>query len=224
MRQRKGRSVMELNGVTSRIDNSPDIVDANFDNSKMEQSDFLKVLLADIQWQNPLEAKDVSDFINNSVKLREMEVLNNFETAIDALQSANSSGALLQASSLIDKKISYEGNLTHIEGGKGVAEFKLDSNADLVKVTVLDGNGAIVESRTFTDLQGQMTYPFEINDQSLDDGYYALHIEATKQGDPVGSATYSRAVVEGIVKREGSLMAYFGNKEIDIDNITQIGG
>ncbi len=215
---------MELNGVTSSIDSSPVIADANFDNSKMEQSDFLKVLLADMQWQNPLEAKDVSDFINNSIKLREMEVLNNFETAINVLQSANSSDALLQASGLIGQKISYEGSQTHIEAGKGTAEFKLDSNADLVKVTLLSDNGTIVQSQTFTDLQGRMTHPFEINDQSLEDGYYTVHIEASNQGNPVGSTTYGKALVEGIVKREGFLMAYFGSKEIDIDNITQIGG
>jgi len=56
---------MELTGIDEYL-KKPQIVQAGYDNSKMENEDFLKVLLADLAWQDPLNAKDISDFIDNT--------------------------------------------------------------------------------------------------------------------------------------------------------------
>jgi flagellar basal-body rod modification protein FlgD len=214
---------MELSGVNSAFTAEPKVVDAGFDNSKMEQDEFLKVLLADIQWQNPLEAKDISEFINNSVKLRQMEVLNNFESSVKALQGSSASETLLQASSLIGKTITYEGNDTYVHNGKGKAEFRLDGNAEHVTVSLFDSSGALVESNDFSNLSGGKSYPFEIDNPELADGYYTVVVDAQYGGEQVGTSLYSQAVVEGVTKKEGALSAYFGDDEVNIDTITQIG-
>jgi len=39
---------MELNNISQGLNHKPEIVQKGFDNSKMEQDEFLKVLLADI--------------------------------------------------------------------------------------------------------------------------------------------------------------------------------
>lgn len=200
------------------------VVDANFDNAKMEQDDFLKILLADIKYQNPLEAKDISEFINNSVKLREMEVLNSFESSIKALTSNNSAAALLQASNLIDKKIKYEGNRTYVENGKSEVEFKLNENAEIVNLYIYDKNGNIVDSQTFTNLNGGITYPFEIDNENIPDGYYSVSIEAKRGDAKVDSTIYSTAIVTGIEKDNEKIYAIYEDGKIDMENIIRIGG
>jgi len=218
---------MALTGISSATASSyettTNVVDAGFDNSEMSQDEFLKVLLADIQWQNPLEAKDVGEFINNSVKLREMEVLNSFENSVKALEGSNASTELLQASGLIGKTITYEGDSTVVQNGKGSAEFTLDSNADQVKVSLYDENGALIDSTLFSDLNGGVAYPFEVENAALPDGYYTVRVEATLDGQSVGSSVQSQAVVEGVTRKDGSLSAYFGDREVELDTITQIG-
>ncbi len=218
---------MALNGIsnagTAAFDTGPKIVDAGFDNSEMSQDDFLKVLLADIQWQNPLEAKDVSEFINNSVKLREMEVLNSFETSVQALQGASGSTQLLQASGLIGKTITYDGDATIVKDGVGAAEFKLNTNADSVTLSLFDSAGALADTVNYSDLNGGVNYPFAIDNTSLADGYYSVRVEATLDGQSVGSTIKSQAVVEGVTRNNGSLSAYFNDKEVSLDSITQIG-
>lgn len=215
---------MELNNISQGLNHKPEIVQKGFDNSKMEQDEFLKVLLADIQWQDPLEAKDISDFINNSVKLREMEVFNTFESSLKNLNVANSSNSLLLASNLIGKKIKYEGADTYIQNGKGTVEFKLKDNADFVKITITDSNGQPVETKSFSNLKGNQEYPFEIDNKSLQDGYYHVYIEATRGDEKVESTIISEGLADGVVKEDGKIKILFGNTELDIDKIVQIGG
>ncbi len=215
---------MELNGINSDLIKKPKVVDQNYDNSKMSNEDFLKVLLADLQWQDPLEAKDISEFINNSVKLREMEVLNNFQKTVDMLKSANESNALLYGASLIGKRISYEGNATYIQNGKSTVRFKLEDDADLVKVTVTDKAGKPVETKTFEHVKGNKELTFKIENEKLPDGYYTVYVEAQKGTEKVKATVYSQALVEGILREDGKIKAIFGNKKVDIDSIVQIGG
>lgn len=200
------------------------VVDSGYDNSKMSNDDFLKVLLTDLQWQDPLEAKDISQFIGNTVKLREMEVLNDFQSTVETLKKANETNALVYASSLIGKKILYEGNQTYIKDGKGTAKFSLESNADIVEVTLLDSQGNVVERKSFQNLQAGKEYPFEINNNSLEDGYYTVYVNAKSGGTEVKAKVYSYANVESVEKDNDQIFVSFGNNKVELNKVSQIGG
>jgi len=214
----------EVNSVTGFTGQEIQVVDANYDNSEMNQEDFLKVLLANFQYQDPFEAQDISQFINDTLKLRELEVMNNFENAVQTLTSGNSSTLLLQASNLINEKVVYEGNQTYIQKGTSKIGFKLDSNADLVEVYIYDKDGNIVDSETFSNLSGGTIYPYEINNDLLQDGYYSVSVVAKKGDKDVPSTVYSTALVTGIEKDDNNIVALYEGGSIDLDNIIQIGG
>lgn len=101
----------------------PKIVDSKFDNSKMSREDFLKVLLADLKFQDPLNAKDISEFIDNSIKLKQMESFESIQKVADTLSQF--SGNLLMASNLIGKKIFYDGDRSGVVSGVVVQDNKL---------------------------------------------------------------------------------------------------
>lgn len=200
------------------------IVDANFDNARLNNNQFLQILLTDLKWQNPLEANNISDFISNSIKLRQMEVLNNFQKTIELLKSVNQTNALLYASNLINKKVVYEGKETYIKNGVSRVSFKLDNNADIVRVNIIDKNGNVVETKTFQNLKANKEYPFEINNPNLTDGYYTVNIEAKAGSQNVKSTIYSTGVVNSVEKDGSNIYANINNKKILIDKINQIGG
>ncbi|MDM7273758.1 flagellar hook assembly protein FlgD [Sulfurihydrogenibium azorense] len=200
----------------------PKVVDANYDNSKISNSDFLKILLTDLQWQDPLNAKDISDFLDNTVKLRQMESLDSFQKLADALSKFTNS--ILTASSLIGKKVKYEGNQTYLENGKSQIEFKLEAPASLVKVSIIDQNGNVVEENTFKDLKGNTIYPYEINNTNLQNGYYRVSISAVdSQGKDVSYTLYSTGIVNSVYKDEnGSISAKIANNPVSMDKILEI--
>lgn len=212
------------NTITGITGNEIKVVDAGYDNSKMENEDFLKVLLADLQWQDPLEAKDISEFIANTVKLREMEVLNDFQSTVELLKSANETNSLLYASSLIGKTIMYEGSQTFIKDGKGKAVFSLEENADTATITIMDENGNVVESKTFTNLQAGKLYPFEIDNSNLQDGYYTVYVNAQKGDIIIKAKVYSYAKVDYVERENGKVYVSFGNTKVELNKVSQIGG
>ncbi|WP_457567710.1 flagellar hook assembly protein FlgD [Desulfurobacterium sp.] len=217
---------MDINGITYNPDaQEVKVVDANYDNSKMSQQDFLKVLLADLKWQDPLEAKDISDFIDNTVKLEELQTYDDFETSVKQLLEANQSNALLTASSLIGKVVRYEGNRTYLKGGSGYAEIKLSSAADTVKIEILDSSGNVVDSRVLYNLKGGVSYPVEIDNPSLPDGYYTVSVEATANGNPVDASVISQALITGVEKgSDGSIVLSTSSFTIDDSKLVGIGG
>lgn len=212
------------NTITGIAGNEIKVVNAGYDNAKMENEDFLKVLLADLQWQNPLEAKDISEFIANTVKLREMEVLSDFQSTVELLKSVNKTNSLLYASSLIGKTIMYEGNQTFVKDGQGKAVFTLEENADTATITIMDENGNVIESKTFTNLQAGTQYPFEINNPDLQDGYYTVYVNAQKGDTSVKAKIFSYANVNYVEREDGKVFVSFGNTKVELNKVSQIGG
>jgi len=220
---------MAIDGITADFlyptSQKPKVVDAGYDNSKMSQEDFLKILLADIQWQDPLNAADISDFINNSVKLRELEVLNSFESSVKTFVSAIQSQALLFATGFIGKLVEYEGNQTYVKDGKGYVSFTLSAPADTVTVRVFDQSGNIVEEKVYNNLDAGEEYSLEIDNPDLPDGYYTVMVDAESGGAPVNTTVVSLALVEGVRRDEsGNVYAVTEVSSIPIDKIVGIGG
>ncbi|NPA16673.1 flagellar hook assembly protein FlgD [Persephonella sp.] len=214
---------MELTGVNDYL-KEPEIVEAGYDNAKMDNEDFLKVLLADLQWQDPLNANDITDFIDNTIKLRQMEVLNDFQQTVDMLEDISQTNSLLYASGLIGKKIYYEGFNTYVENGTSTVKFTLESDAELVTITVMDSSGNIVEQESFSNLEAGKEYPFEINNPDLADGYYTVYIEAKNGEEAVKATVISEGLVDSVLKTDDGIKVIVNNNEIDLNSIVQIGG
>ncbi|WP_457754803.1 flagellar hook assembly protein FlgD [Thermovibrio ammonificans] len=218
---------MALDGITASLntDSNVKVVGPDYDNSKMSKEDFLKVLLANLQWQDPLQAEDISQFIDDSVKLREMEALNDFENSVDKMVSTLNSLSLFYASGFIGKLILYKGNQTYVENGKGYVSFTLPSDAASVTVEVLDQNGNVVEEKELTNLSAG-TYPFEIDNPDLPDGYYTVYVTAKDaNGNSIDVTVESRALVQSVVKGDdGKVYIKTAVSEIPLDEIIGIGG
>jgi len=199
----------------------PKIVDAGYDNSKMSRTDFMKVLLTQLQWQDPLEAENIDDMINNSVKLREMEVLDTFENNIDKMIESIKSVSLFYASNFIGKKVIYEGSKIVVKNGKGQFSFNLNSPASKVSVLVTDSVGNVVDRKEFFNLTAG-TYPVEV---TLNDGYYNVIVEAeNSDGSKEELKIESEVSVSAVRKENDRVVLDTEIGEIPIENIIGLGG
>ncbi len=199
----------------------PKIVDAGYDNSKMSRTDFMKVLLTQLQWQNPLEAENIDDMINNSVKLREMEVLDTFEKNINRMIESIKSVSLFYASNFIGKKVIYEGSKIVVKNGKGQFSFNLNSPASKVDILVTDNVGNVVDRKEFFNLTAG-TYPVEV---TLNDGYYNVTVEAeNSDGSKEELKIESEVNVSAVRKENDKVVLDTEIGEIPIENIIGLGG
>ena len=215
---------MAVDGIFLNNDSQVKVVGSDYDNSKLDKQQFLKVLLATLQWQDPLQAEDISDFINNSVKLTEMEVLDNFEDSVNELKSSLKSAELFYATSFIGKEVLYKGDETYVSNGEGKFYFNLKNPAAYVEVVVKDPEGNVVETKTFTSLSAG-SYPVEINNPALPDGYYTVSVSAKdSDGNPISVEVESFAQVEGIRKQDDGIYLITSQTQIPFENVIGIGG
>ena len=195
---------------------------ADFDNSQIDQEGFLKILLTSFKYQDPFEAQDISKFIENTVKLRELEVMKRFEDSVKALNDNNT--LFLNTTNLIDKKVVYKGNETYIEAGKGRVEFIVKKDVSHANIYIYDDNDNVVAQKEFSDLKAGQKYSFDIDDEGIADGYYKVSVVAKDGDEPIKSEIFSTALVKGIQKDGSSILALFDKGNIKISDIIKIGG
>ncbi|BCD61866.1 flagellar basal-body rod modification protein FlgD [Nitratiruptor sp. YY08-26] len=198
------------------------VYDANYDNSQIDQEGFLKVLLTSFQYQDPFEAQDITKFIDNTVKLRELEVMKNFEDSVNALNNNNT--LFMNATNLIGKKVLYKGDNTYVLNGKSEVQFSLKKDANYAVVYLSNKEGEIVAKKEYSDLKANEKYVFEVNDETIEDGYYKVSVVAQEGEERVDAKVKATALVIGIEKDGANIVAIYDKGTIDIANIEKIGG
>jgi len=198
------------------------VYNTDYDNAQMDQGDFLKVLLASFAYQDPFETQDIAKFIDNTVKLRELEVMKGFEDAISMFNSNNT--LFLNAANMIGQKVLYEGDRTLVENGLSRVAFNVDGPADVVELYLYDGDGKVVDKKVFTDIEPGTKNFYTFSDNGLQDGYYKVGIIAKKGEESLKSYLYATAKIEGVEKEGNDIVFLYDGGKLSLDSIQSIGG
>ncbi len=212
----------EIGSIESITGDTIKIFDANYDNSEMDQEDFLKVLLAQYQYQDPFETQDVSKLIDDTVKLQELKVMQEFEDSVNMLNSNDT--LFFNTTNLIDKTVLYEGDLTYVSNGTTEVEFIPNSDADQAILYLYDQEGQIISTQEFRDVKADTSYTFTLNDPEVADGYYQVSVVAKLNNEPITTTIYSTALITGIEKDGNEILAIYEEGAIPISSIERIGG
>jgi flagellar basal-body rod modification protein FlgD len=90
---------------------------------QMGKQTFLKLLVAQLQYQNPLQPTDPSQFMAQSAQFSMVEALQNMTTQVQAGTTANQ---MVMASTLVGKQITYVDS-SGATAKAGVASVKFDT-------------------------------------------------------------------------------------------------
>jgi flagellar basal-body rod modification protein FlgD len=164
----------------------------------LNENDFLQLLTAQLENQDPLNPMSASDFAAQ---------LAQFSTAIgvEQLQTTQASYGNLQLSSLVGQNVAVNGNsLVLAAGGTAKGAVGLSGAASDVIVTVMDSSGNVVQT---LDLGAQPagTQSFTWNGQTTDGdtaaaGTYAFSVQAVSanSGTNVTATPYAVVPVTGV--------------------------
>ncbi len=215
-------AVENIDTIQGMAGHSIKVYDANYDNSKMDQEGFLKVLLTSFQFQDPFETQDIAKFIDNTVKLRELEVMKNFEDAVKSLDNNNT--LFFNTANLIDKKVLYKGDETLVEEGKSEVEFIPKRDAAQATLYLFDKEDNIVAQKEYTNLHANQKYTFKLEDNQVPDGYYRVSVVAKNGEEKVESEVMSTAKVTGIERDKGDLWVLYERGKVSLNDLERIGG
>ncbi|WP_158737696.1 flagellar hook assembly protein FlgD [Alteribacillus sp. YIM 98480] len=98
-------SIQETYALPSKQDSLiKDKEDANI----MGKDDFLKILMAQLQNQDPLNPMEDKEFVSQMAQFSSLEQMTNMSTAMEDFVNAQKSGSLVQHSELIGKNVIWE--------------------------------------------------------------------------------------------------------------------
>ncbi len=115
--------------------------------SDLGQGDFLKLMVTELNNQDPLEPMDNGDFLGQIAQFSTVTGIEGLQTSFSDFASSLSSDQALQASSLIGRSVFAplsEGLLT--EGGSIEGELTLPTSSGDVLVKITDASGQLISS------------------------------------------------------------------------------
>jgi flagellar basal-body rod modification protein FlgD len=97
-----------INGIVGTIDPSTappaSATSTSTSNSLLDPQAFLKLLVAQLQYQDPTNPVDTSQFMNQTAMLSEVQTMTSMQTSLTALASAQSAQ---EATAMIGKQVTY---------------------------------------------------------------------------------------------------------------------
>jgi len=109
---------------------------------------FLKLLVAQMQNQDPLNPMDNAEVTSQMAQINTVTGIDQLNTTVQGLSSQFMQMQAMQGASLVGRDVIVAGNTLSIDETNSVGQggFQLDNPADAVKVEILSPSGAVVQT------------------------------------------------------------------------------
>jgi flagellar basal-body rod modification protein FlgD len=190
----------------------------------LTSSDFLNLLVSELQNQNPLDPTNSTDFINQLASYANFTQQQTLNTNMSTLTTSFNSLMTLNSSNYIGHTIQATGDTATLQNGKIDFGYTLNSAASNVTLTVADSSGNTVWTGSGTTASGSNTFTWDGKNSSgtqlTDGGQYTLSVAAT---DSTGASVYGSTTISGTVSSvdfsTSTLMLRVGNTSISSANV-----
>lgn len=193
------------------------------------KDDFLKLLVTQLRFQNPLSPLDNTEFTAQLAQFSSLEQLNNINTQLHDLLLFQNSLQNTLTSSLIGKQVKIPGNEVYLKDTSEIS-YTLQENASKIKISVYNSSGELVkEVNLGQQTSGEKSYVWDGTDNNgnhLSEGHYQIKVEAfDDSGKPVNVSTVVYGTVTGITFENNITYLIVDNKtKIQLSEIKEIKG
>ncbi|MGA2331481.1 MAG: flagellar hook capping FlgD N-terminal domain-containing protein [Syntrophales bacterium] len=172
-------------------------------NQVLGQDDFLKMLIAQLQNQDPLNPLQGADFAAQLAQFSSLDQLTQINTQLSTLASSLSSANNSQVVGLIGDEVVANGNSITVSGATTNLAYNLSQNASQGTIKISDSQGNLVQTLTFGSQQaGSNTINWDTS--SVQPGTYTFTVSATDStGNPVTASTMTTGLVTGVTYQNG---------------------
>ncbi|WP_417585143.1 flagellar hook assembly protein FlgD [Nitrincola sp.] len=147
---------------------------------------FMKLLIAQLQNQDPTSPADTSDFMEQISTMSNVESIQNLATTMETMSSTLiSSQAALQASSMVGQRAYVNTNIAQLtqEGGLVDGVVSTDASSSDIRISIYDGAGNRVDRVSMGAMPpGDHNFVWQAN-ESLPAGNYRIVAEAATGAD-----------------------------------------
>lgn len=191
-----------VSGVSSVLDQYQ-IKQENTGNSNLGKDEFLNLLVAQLNNQNPLEPQGNGEFIAQLAQFSSLEGIQQLNDSVEGIVSNYQSSQALQASSLVGRKVIVPTDRAVVDTSESFkASLVLPASSPNVYVNVYDGAGSVVNRINLSDqAAGNVSFIWDGKDSSgnlMPPGTYRFEAQATYGNETKGLYTMLPANVDSV--------------------------
>jgi flagellar basal-body rod modification protein FlgD len=210
--------------LTSTGSNSGDVANAN----ELGKDDFLKLLVAQLQAQDPLDPQSAEDFSAQLAQFSSLEQLTNVNdnlTQIESFEQAVNNASLVN---LIGKNVDSPGDRIDFNTGETkTLNFSLSEEAARVEVDVFDSTGNPVTTLTLSNLtagNNQALWNGKNGEgKDVQQGAYTFTVKAeTLNGDEIPAQTFISGKITDVVFGEDGAQAVINGQKTAVSEISRV--
>ncbi|MFW7382018.1 MAG: flagellar hook assembly protein FlgD [Oligoflexus sp.] len=197
--------------------------------NEMNKDDFLKLFVAQLQHQDPLNPDDGAEMATKLAQFNSLEQMMNMNTTLDKMVQSQNTDRNLQMVGYVGKEITMEGGRLKLEDGKiSNSQYKLTRPAGQASLEIRDNSGSLVFERDLGPMDaGEHQLQWDGNNgqgKSLPDGVYQFQVFARDiEGESIPVAITSKARITGVDLKSdgGTLYSDFG--KMNFEDVLSVG-
>lgn len=193
------------------------------------KDDFLKLLVTQLQNQDPLNPADSTEFVSQLAQFSSLEQLSSVNDNLKTVQAFDQSINNAQAVSFVGKTVKASGSVFELgsAGATHEIQYQLGEDAAKVYVSINDATGTTVRKIEMDALPaGSQSVVWNGKDDSGDAapaGNYSFSVSAVdSNGDAMSTAAYIKVPVTGIGYHDGSTYLQANSIEIPYSAILEV--
>jgi flagellar basal-body rod modification protein FlgD len=191
--------------------------------TSLGQTEFLKLMIAQVQNQDPFAPMENGDFIGQMAQFSSVDGIKKMNSSLESMADSFNHGQSLQAASLVGRQVVAPTSAAILTAGNPVfGEVDLTDNVSSLLVEVRDQNGGVVQSIDLgPQASGRINFSWDGADESGNqqlDGMYYVGASA-----PVGGVEKEFATLMGVTVQSVSLNGALKTPQLLLSDGTNIG-
>lgn len=196
--------------------------------ASMNRNDFLRLFVAQLQNQDPLNPQDGTQFISQLAQLTQVEQAYNTNSQLQNILNQEGNSAALAALTFIGKEVETPLPAISLDAGEPAnITFRLAGAADQVTISVFDETGALVRTLEAGAMgAGSASVAWDGRNnagQEMAAGAYSFSVSAqTASGSTVAATPFFRGRVDAIDLAGSVPVLSVGNVNLSLTDITSV--
>lgn len=173
---------------------------------------FLKLLVAQMQNQDPLNPMDNAEVTTQMAQIQTVEGVSQLNTSVQGLSTQFVQMQALQAASLVGKDVTVPGNQLQIADGTAEGGYNLSSAATAVTVNVVSSSGQVIDTVNLgAQPAGVGSFEWTAGSQYANATGLTFKVTAVNGSTSVSSTALMQDKVDSVSTTNGQLMLNLEN-------------
>jgi flagellar basal-body rod modification protein FlgD len=214
-------------GLNAALYTDPKTTTAAVDKTALGKDDFMKLLLVQLQYQDPTEPMDTEKILTQTSQLATLEASDNTKTALDNLAASLGNAQQFGTIAAIGKTADLGSDAISIDKGTSATfEVYFPNDIETGSVVITDTNGDTIKTLDVgTNPAGVYQFTWDGTDGSgniQESGIY--HVNAT-YSDQNGHAQQTRLgayPIESVRFENGNTLLKVGSNYVSLENVVEV--